>query len=158
MGEQVDGLALVEELAKKSAVCWLDYGVPARSHPVWHVWIDNAVVVVGNGDEQPLPSIDTEREVLVILRAKTSRHRLARCRAAVEVLPPWSRRWKAVLPALLAARLNLPDPAGAAERWAARSSVVRLVPLEVLESPGSLPTGSGAAAPVTSPATTVRRP
>jgi hypothetical protein len=150
----VDGLALVTELARKSAVSWVGYGEPYREHIVWHVWHDDAIGVVAGGEEQPLPGAEECTDVVVTLRAKTTRHRLATCRARVERVLPNTAEWESLVPALVISRLNLPDQANAAARWAAASVVLRLVPVQVLTSPGSLPDDSGAAVPVGSPATT----
>jgi phage gp37-like protein len=152
--DEIDGFALVTELARKSAVCWLGYGEPHREHVVWHVWHDDAIGVVAQGEEQPLPGIERCTEVVVTLRAKTTRHRLASCRARVERVQPGTEHWESLVPALVSSRLNLPDQQNAPVRWAAASVVLRLVPVEVLTAPGNLPDGSGAAVPVGSPATT----
>lgn len=152
--QEIDGFALVAELARKSAVCWLGYGDPYRDRPVWHVWHDDAIGVVAGGEEQPLPGIDECTEVVVTLRAKTTRHRTATCRARVERVRPGTEQWESLVPALVSGRLNLPDQPNAPARWAAGSVVLRLVPVQVLTSPGSLPDASGEAVPVGSPATT----
>jgi hypothetical protein len=152
--EEVDGLALVAELARKSAVCWIGYGEPHREHLVWHVWHDDAIGVVAGGEEQPLPGVEECTEVVVTLRAKTTRHRLATCRARVERIVPGTEQWESLVPVLVSSRLNLPDQQTAPTRWASASVVLRLTPVQVLTAPGSLPDDSGAAVPVGSPATT----
>lgn len=153
--DDVDGLALVAELARKSALCWVGYGEPLRHHAVWHVWHDDAIGVVAGGDEQPLPGVEAYDEVTVTLRAKTTRHHLATCRARVDRIRPDDDAWAGLTAALKASRLNLLEPASAVQRWARDAVVLRLVPLTVLTGPGSLPDASGAAVPVTSPATTL---
>ena len=153
-GEDIEGMALVTELARKSAVCWVGYGEPLRDHPVWHVWHDDAIGIVAGGEEQPLPGIDQLAEVLVTLRSKTTRHRIATCRAVVERVQPGTERWESLVPALVSSRLNLVDQHDAPRRWAESGVVVRLVPTALVASPGSLPEGSGAATPLGSPATT----
>ena len=45
--------ALVEESAKKSGLVWVSTG-SGGDRAVWHVWHEGAVVVVGEGAEQPL--------------------------------------------------------------------------------------------------------
>jgi hypothetical protein len=152
-----DGLALVAELARKSGLCWVGYGEPVRQHPVWHVWNEDAIGLVVGGEEQPLPGIEQQTEVLVLLRGKSTRHRLATCRARVEPVEPGTDAWDALVPALVSSRLNLVDQQQAPQRWAERSRVLRLVPLELVEQPGSLSDASGAAVPVDSPATTAGR-
>lgn len=156
-GEDIDGMALVAELARKSAVCWVGYGEPVRNHPVWHVWHDDAIGIVTGGSEQPLPGIEAVRDALVTLRSKTTRHRIATCRANVERVLPGTERWESLVPALVSSRLNLVDQHDAPRRWAESGVVVRLVPTAVVASPGSLPESSGAATPLGSPATTADR-
>jgi hypothetical protein len=154
----IDGMALVTELARKSAVCWLGYGEPPRERLVWHVWHDDALGIVAQGEEQPLPGIEQCSDVVVTLRSKATRHRLASCRAKLEEVQPGTERWNSLVPALVSSRLNLPDQASAPQRWAASSVVLRLEPVEVLTFPGTLPDSSGAAEPVGSPATTANLP
>jgi hypothetical protein len=154
----IDGMALVTELARKSAVCWLGYGEPLRERLVWHVWHDDAFGLVAQGEEQPLPGIEQCSDVVVTLRSKTTRHRLASCRATLELVQPGTGRWDSLVPVLVSSRLNLPDQVNAPQRWAATSVVLRLEPVEVLTVPGTLPDGSGAAEPVGSPATTTNPP
>ncbi|MDQ3627820.1 MAG: hypothetical protein M3419_03225 [Actinomycetota bacterium] len=150
----VDGLALVAELARKSGLCWIGYGEPPSQHPVWHVWHADAIGVVAGGDEQPLPGIEAYDEVTVTLRAKTTRHHLATCRARVDRVRPGADGWDDLTAALKASRLNLLDPASATQRWGRDALVLRLVPRVVIAAPGSLPDSSGAAQPAGSPATT----
>ena len=150
--------ALVAELAKKSWLCWITYGDPSRVHPVWHAWVDDAICVVAGGDEQPLPDIEDQSDVLITLRTKITRERLMTVRAQVERVGPDHPQWEAITAALVTGRLNLVDPPGAPERWARDSVVVRLVPVDVVEAPGSLPDDRAAAEPIDSPATTVGRP
>jgi hypothetical protein len=150
--------ALIAELAKKSWLCWVTYGEPAHAHPVWHAWVDDAICVVAGGDEQPLPDVEQQSEVTVTLRTKTTRQRLATCRARVERVRPDHAAWDEITAALVTGRLNLRDPSSAPERWARDSVVVRLEPVEVVEAPGSLPDERAAAEPIDSPATTVGRP
>lgn len=150
--------ALIAELGKKSWLCWISYGDPPHAHPVWHAWVDGAICVVADGEEQPLPGIGEQTDVLVTLRTKTTRQRLATCRARVERIWPDDDAWEAITAALVTGRLNLVDPQGAPDRWARGSVVVRLVPTEILEAPGSQPDGRAAAEPIDSPATTVGRP
>jgi hypothetical protein len=150
--------ALIAELAKKSWLCWITYGDPSRAHPVWHAWVDDAICVVAGGDEQPLPDIEQQAEVLVTLRTKTTRQRLATLRARVERVGPEHPQWEAITAALVTGRLNLVDPPSAPERWTRDSVVVRLVPVDVVEAPGRQPDDRAAAEPIDSPATTVGKP
>jgi hypothetical protein len=150
--------ALIAELAKKSWLCWVSYGDPSHAHPVWHAWVTDAICVVAGGEEQPLPGIEEQAEVVVILRTKTTRERLASCRARVERVRPDHPDWDTIAQALVTGRLNLREPSTAPERWARDSVVVRLVPVEVVAAPGSQPDDRAAAEPIDSPATTVGRP
>lgn len=155
---EIDGLALVAELARKSGLCWVSYPGADRQHPVWHVWHDDAIGLVAGGEEQPLPGIEDHDEVVVLLRAKTNRHRVAAVRARVERVLPGMPGWDELVPALVAGRLNLVDRQHAPDRWATGCLVLRLVPVEVLQQPGTLPDASHAVTPVGSPATTAGRP
>lgn len=151
--------ALITELAKKSWLCWVTYGEPAHAYPVWHAWVADAICVVSGGEEQPLPAIELQSDVLVTLRTKTTRERLAACRARVERVSADHPQWDEISQALVTGRLNLRDPRNAPDRWARDSVVVRLVPTEVIEAPGTQPDDLAAAEPIDSPATTVgRRP
>ncbi len=152
--DDVEGLALVAEVARKSGLCWIGYGEPLGQHPVWHVWYDDAIGVVAGGDEQPLPGIEAYDEVIVTLRAKSTRHHLATCRARVDRVRAGDDLWDGLTAALKASRLNLVDPSSAAQRWDRDALVLRLVPLSVA-GPGSLPDSSGAATPAVSAATTL---
>lgn len=156
-GSSAYGLALVAELARKSGLLWVGYA--GRTHPVWHAYLDGAghdgaVCVVSGGGEQPLPEIAEQPEVTLILRSKASRHQVARARARVEVVAPGTPSWDVVTAVLAANRLNLVDPSTAAARWAAGSVVVKLVPSEVLATPGTLPDDAARQQPVDTPATT----
>jgi hypothetical protein len=150
--------ALVAELAKKSWMCWIIYGDPSHAHPVWHSWVDDAICVVAGGDEQPLPGIEEQAEVLVTLRTKTTRQRLVTLLARVERIGPDHPQWETITAALVTGRLNIADAPGAPDRWARDGVVIRLVPVDVVEAPGSLPDDRAAAEPIDSPATTVGRP
>lgn len=145
--------ALVAELGKKTGVCWLRYD--GREHPVWHVWLDDALHVVCGGDEQPLPGIEDVDTVEVVMRSKESGGRLVTWVGGVRVLGPDDEAWDAVTTALVAGRLNLDDLTTAAARWAERSLVLRIEPTgDVVERPGELSDDSHAAAPRPTPATT----
>ncbi|MGZ5367446.1 hypothetical protein [Aeromicrobium sp.] len=118
--------ALVAELAKKSGVVWVTYD--AQPHPVWHEWVGDAVCLVANGGEQPLPGIESESTVTLVLRSKANRHLIAEAEATVEVLTPASEHWDVVTLALRTGRLNLHDRDSAIERWSRESQVIRLIP------------------------------
>lgn len=148
---------LVEEATKKAGLVWLDLpGTGPR--PAWHVWHEDAAYVVTGGLEQPLPGLLELSQVVVTVPSKDNRSRIVSWRADCVRLAPGSDDWNAVVPVLVAGRLNLPDGQAAPDRWSRESAVVRLVPTgEVLDWPGRAPLGSGAAPPPLTPATTVGR-
>jgi hypothetical protein len=156
-GEQRLLAALVEELMKKSGLCWVRLAGGDRDHAVWHLWQDGAAYVVSGGAEQPLPGVEEAETATVIARTKDSRQRMLAWRADVHTVRPDDPEWDTVVRALVASRLNLPDLHDAANRWARECVVTRLTPTgEVAESPDSLPGGDLAAPPVPTPATTRR--
>jgi hypothetical protein len=118
--------ALVAELAQRSGVCWVRHG--EGTHPVWHVWCDGALCLVTGGDEQPLPDLADGDRVEVVMRSKDTGGRLLTWVGEVSVVRSGDEEWAATTAALVAGRLNLRDPATAAEDWARRSVVLRVVP------------------------------
>ena len=118
--------ALVAELARKTAVCWLRY--EGSTHAVWHVWSDGSLCLVSAGTEQPLPRLADGEGVEVLMRSKNTGGLLLTWAGTVSVVRPEDEAWAPTTAALLAARLNLPDPATAAERWATDSQVLRITP------------------------------
>jgi hypothetical protein len=156
-GEQRLEAALVEELMRKSGLCWVRLRGGDRDHPVWHIWQDGAAYVVSGGTEQPLPGIDSADTAVVIPRTKDSRQRLLAWCADVHTVRPGDLEWDTVVRALVSARLNLPDLHDAAERWARECVVTRLAPTgEIAERPDAPPEGDLAAPPLPTPATTRR--
>lgn len=153
--------ALIAELGKKTGVCWLRYDTPEglddheRPRPAWHVWHDDALLVVAGGDEQPLPDLEEAERVEVIMRSKDSGGRLVTWVGVPSVISPGDDRWDGATAALVADRLNLDDLGTAADAWAAGSVVVRIEPTgELIEDPARLGEGSLAAPPPSSPGTT----
>lgn len=133
--------ALLAELARKTGVCWLRYD--GRTHPVWHVWSDEALCLVAGGAEQPLPDLADGARVEVVMRSKDDGGRLLTWVGRAVVVRPDDQAWGPTTTALVAGRLNLPDLAGAADAWARDSVVRRVLPTgEVTETPGSLPDGA----------------
>ncbi len=122
--------ALVAEAARRSGICWLRVG--GRDHLVWHLWRPDdrgdALWVLGDGAEQPLPALPEGEPVVVVLRSPEARSRLVAWEASVAVVTPADPDWEAATAALVATRLNLPDPAAAVAGWAAGSRVLRLAP------------------------------
>jgi hypothetical protein len=163
--------ALIEDAAKKSGLIWVhalglprDAG-PTRSQPVWHVWQDSAVYVLSGGLEQPAPGgIDAlavgdsdeatgEARAVVTARAKDGNSRVLTFEASVGHVAPGSDEWEALVPALVAKRLNLPDGEAAPQRWARECTLWRLRPTgAVIETAGDPSTESHAAAPPPTPA------
>ena len=137
--------ALVAELAKKSGLVWISYG--GKAHPVWHEWVDDAVCVVTGAGEQPLPGIEAQTTVTLLLRSKTTRFLIAEAEATVEVITPASEHWDAVTSALQTGRLNLHDRDNAVERWGREATVVRLVPTGVIAGADDIPTAIGQSLP-----------
>jgi hypothetical protein len=149
--------ALVDELMRRSAMCWVRLPDADRDHAVWHVWHEGAAYVVTGGAEQPLPGVASARRATVVARSKETRQRMLAWEAEVAQVRPDDAEWPTVTKALLAARLNLHDLEQAAERWARECVVVRLAPTGVLtEQPGALPEDDRSAPPAPTPATTRR--
>ncbi len=156
-GEQRLLAALVEELMKKSGLCWVRLAGGDRDHAVWHIWHEGSAYVVSGGIEQPLPGIGRAQTATVIARTKDSRQRMLAWRADVHTVTPDDPEWDTVVRALVAARLNLPDLHEAADRWARECVVSRLTPTgEIAERPDALPDGDLAAPPLPTRATTRR--
>jgi hypothetical protein len=144
---------LVGEATKKSDLVWLSVDGQPRAYPVWQLWHDAAAYVVSGDGEQPAPGLADAVWCTVTVRSKDNGGRIVSWQAAVERLEPDGEDWREVVPALLAARLNLPDVGTAERRWAESATVLRLSPTgEQVESGAELPVSSGAAPPPPSPA------
>ncbi len=152
--------ALIAELGRKTGVCWLRYDTDAepptgRSHAAWHVWLDDALCLVSGGDEQPLPGLEDAERLLVTMRSKENGGRLLTWVGTRATVRPGDELWEPVTAALVADRLNLDDLSAAADEWAQRSLVSRVVPTgELVEEPGALSDDAHLAAPAPTPATT----
>lgn len=146
-------LALVEEAAKKSGLIWVRGTGPDRG--LWHAWLDGAAHVLGDGPgEQPFPGLSDGGTAEVTVRSKDKGGRLVSWTASVTELAPSSQAWEAAVAELKGKRLNAPDSEQMTARWARECRLLRLEPVAVVTQE---PTGSLAAAPLPSPATT-RRP
>jgi hypothetical protein len=146
---------LVAEVCRKSALVWVRPADEPRAYALWHVWVDGAVHVVGEGLEQPLPDLPDGAEVRVTARSKDTGGRVVTFVATVSTIHPESEQWAAVVPELHAKRLNPPDGEEQPNRWARESRVVRLEPTgRLVERPGNLSERSHVAEPPDSPATT----
>ena len=157
---------LIEDAAKKSGLVWVRAeGLPARAaplreQPVWHVWQDGAVYVLTGGLEQPVPGgldlldrSDESSHACVIARGKGPSGRVLTFETTVDTVAPGSEEWDAVVPALVAGRLNLPDGEAAPQRWADECVLWRLRPTgRIIETATEPSTSSHAAAPPPTPA------
>ena len=120
---------LIAEATKRAGVLWLSSSTASPPVPptlVWHVWHEGAAYVVCGGGEQALPALGSTAVVTV---RSASRSRLVDWPAAVDRVAPATALWDAVTPLLAAKRLNARDATGLADRWAASSTVLRLVPV-----------------------------
>lgn len=152
--EGSDVPALVVEATRKSGLLWI--GVAGRRPvPAWHLWRDDRSYVVSGPGEQPVPGLSEAESCEVTVRSTDKGGRIVTWRARVDRVEPDGDEWREVVPAMLAARLNLPDSAAAERRWAETAVVLRLTPTgELVEAGTTLPTGSLAAPPPPSPART----
>jgi len=108
----------------------------------WHVWHDDAAYVVYGVDEQMLPLLSGQVEVVV--PSKDNGARLATFVAQADILPARSAEWEAAADALAASRLNTRDGDTQRDRWASGTLVTRLTPLYLSASgAGDNATGSG---------------
>ncbi|WP_035845507.1 pyridoxamine 5'-phosphate oxidase family protein [Kitasatospora azatica] len=149
------GRALLEEAVKKSGLLWVRADGAGESRPLWHAWHDGAVVVVGDGGEQPLHGLRAQGSAEVTVRSKDKWGRLVAFTAAVSVLEPGSDAWTGAVEELKGKRLNAPDTDTITDRWAAECRVLRLAPVGApTQQPGAMPEGSHAAVPMVSSATT----
>jgi len=151
--------ALIAEACSKSNVLWVRTVGSTRQHLAWHVWHEDAAYVVYGVDEQMLPLMSGQVEVVV--PSKDSGARLVTFVAQADILPARSEEWEAATTALAASRLNTRDGDAQRDRWASGTLVTRLRPLYLAASgPGDDATGSYAVrAPEEGPTTvTAHRP
>ena len=158
--------ALIDEAAKKSGLVWIRaVGLPRsagehRAQPVWHLWQDGAIHVLTGGLEQPapggldaLPIDEGSAKAHVTIRGKDKNGRLVTFEAEVTRIPADSDEWQALVPGLMAKRLNLPDGEAAPQRWARECVLWRLRPTGTLIETAAEPsTDAHAAAPPPTPA------
>ncbi|WP_329567337.1 hypothetical protein [Kitasatospora sp. NBC_01266] len=150
--------ALLEEAVKKSGLLWVRAEGSAECRPVWHTWYDGAVVLVGDGGEQPLHGLTTGAGAEVTVRSKDKGGRLVSFPVRVVAVEPGSEAWQGAVDELKGKRLNAPDTDTITERWARECRVLRLEPRGQLTArPGAMPQDSHAAAPLPS-AVITRRP
>jgi hypothetical protein len=148
--------ALITEAMKKAAVAW----VAPEDRPavaVWPTWLEGSLLVLQGGGEQEVPGLAEATRATVTARGDHG-GRIVTWPARVAVVLPESPDWEVALPHLLTARLNLPDHAAAAQRWAQEATLTRLTPLgEPVEAGPTLPGSSLAEPPRPSPARTPAR-
>ncbi|MER5351182.1 hypothetical protein ABT093_12705 [Kitasatospora sp. NPDC002551] len=154
--------ALLEEAAKKSGLLWVRADGQKHARALWHAWHDGAVVVVGDGAEQPLHGLAGGAGATVTVRSKDKGGRLTGWPARVVELTPGGEAWLGAVEELKGKRLNAPDTDTITDRWARECRVLRLEPAgaagaELAERPGAMPQDSHVAVPMPTPATT-RRP
>ena len=146
--------ALIAEACSKSNVLWIRTVGSTRHQLAWHVWHEGAVYVVYGVDEQMLPLMSGQVEVVV--PSKDTGARLVTFVAQADILPARSAEWEEAAAALSAARLNATDTDHQADRWASGTLVTRLTPVHLSAvGAGDDRSGSGAAAPPGSAASTV---
>jgi hypothetical protein len=144
--------ALVAEAAKKSDLLWVQLDTPP-ARPLWNIWIDDSVLLVTGGLEQPDPGLVDGGVARVTWRSKDKGSRLLSLDASVTRVDPDSDGYAEAASALHAKRLNSPDGDAALERWRAESTIWRLTPgNEVAEGPGSMSDGTHRAEVPASPA------
>ena len=121
---------LVAEATRRSAVVWVSAAGADGADPrlVWHLWHDDAMYVVGGGDEQELPDLGAHAVVVVRSRASQS-DRVVEWAADVTRVEPGTDRWDEVVPLLAAERLNAGSADDVPARWAVQSAVLRFAPL-----------------------------
>ncbi|RKN52356.1 hypothetical protein D7231_35285, partial [Streptomyces klenkii] len=133
---------LIEEAARKSSLAWVR-GPQGPARPLWHVWHEGALCLVGGPGEQPLDGLGLVdgSTATVTLRSKDKGGRLVAWPATVREPSPDGEEWRATAAELAAKRLNAPQDAEAlAARWATTCRVLRLVPAgEPEERPGTMP-------------------
>jgi hypothetical protein len=145
--------ALIAEACNKSNVVWVRTVGSSRHQLAWHVWHEGAVYVVYGVDEQMLPLMSGQVEVVV--PSKDTGARLVTFVAQADILPARSAEWEAAAAALSASRLNATDPDSQRDRWASGTLVTRLTPVHLsVAGAGDDGTESGAGTPPGSAATT----
>jgi hypothetical protein len=149
--------ALLAETAKKADLVWVEVaGQPAR--PMWHVWHDDAVAVVTDGQEQPDPGLVDGERVQLILRSKDKATRVLRMPARVQQLKPDTAEWDDAVHALHPKRLNAMDGEAQPTRWTRECRVWLLrADGEPAETPGEMSSDALRAVPVATEATTTGR-
>lgn len=142
---------LVTAAMKKTGVVWVAPDGPDTAVPAWLHWTGAAAYVVCGPGEQPLPGLADAESAVVTVRSSDTLGRIVAWVARVEPVAPGTSEWDEVVPALVLGRLNAPDGAALADRWARTAAVRKLSPTGELVEPS---TGSQAAPPRATSATT----
>jgi hypothetical protein len=118
---------LVAEATRRSGVVWVSAdGTAPRL--VWHLWHEDAMYLVGGGDEQDLPPL-VDRAVVVVRSRASQSDRVVEWAADVTPVLPGTPLWDEVVPLLAAERLNAPGTVDLPTAWAAGPArVLRLSP------------------------------
>ena len=95
---------------------------------LWHLWHDDRMYVVGEGQEQPLP-VTAGRAVVTVRSAASQSGRVVEWEAEVDRIDPGTPDWAEVTALLASARLNRRDRSDPIRRWARESTVVRFTPI-----------------------------
>jgi hypothetical protein len=148
--------ALIAEACSKSNVLWVRTAGSTSHNLAWHVWHDDAAYVVYGVDEQMLPLMSGQVEVVV--PSKDTGARVVTFVAQADILPARSAEWEAAAVALAASRLNTRDSDQQRDRWASGTLVTRLTPVYLSDSgAGDDHTRSGAGLAPDGGSTTVTR-
>ncbi len=145
------GQLLIEEATKKAAIVWLSVA-DGQPYPVWCLWADGSLYVVSGGAEQPAPRLAHARACQVTARGDHG-GRIVTWPATVTRVRPDTDEWAALVPQLIAKRLNLSTTEDTAARWAAECVISRLTPADGTAQAGAdLPDSSLAAEAPETPA------
>ena len=144
---------LIEETAKKAAVAWLTVPGAGQAYPVWFLWADGALHVVGGAGEQATPGlaelIDAGGGQVDVTMRGDHGGRVVQAAATVSALDPTGANWATIAPQLAGKRLNA---TGGAEqvvaRWATECRIYRITPVDdPTEAGPTLPDGDLVASP-----------
>jgi hypothetical protein len=135
----------------KAGVVWIAPAGDPHPVPAWLHWTGEAAYVVAGPGEQPLAGLAGAASATVTARSADTGGRLVSWTADVDTVEPGTGDWDEIVPTLAVGRLNSPDGADTADRWARTATVFRLSPTGHCDL---LPTGSLAATPMPTPAAT----
>ena len=121
--------ALAHEGLRTSSVVWLTLPGSRQPRIAWHVWHDDAALVIHGGSEQQLPGLDQLQRVEFCVRSSHSGALLVRGIASAHTLSASDPGWAAAAAALHAHRQSPTDGGLQPSRWAAQCTLTCLVPL-----------------------------